>query len=75
MKITDASGSLPRQLFVKSAMRIGRNPVSGGGFVDVWKGNLEGEEVALKVLRVFAGDVANEEIRQVSFSNPKLSPF
>ncbi|TFK55656.1 kinase-like protein [Heliocybe sulcata] len=42
---------LPSILFVRDIEVIGMHPVTGGGWSDVWKGTLRGQEVALKVLR------------------------
>ncbi|TDL20573.1 kinase-like protein [Rickenella mellea] len=43
----------PDSLFVTNAKRIGRNPQSGGGFADVWRGELQGKPIAMKVLRMY----------------------
>ncbi|TDL20654.1 kinase-like protein [Rickenella mellea] len=51
--IVSKTGILPSRLFKCGARRVGRNPVIGGGFADVWRGELKGESVALKVLRIF----------------------
>lgn len=47
-------GILPRSIFMTGISRIGDNPVHGGGFADVWKGELNGKFLALKVLRIFS---------------------
>ncbi|KAJ3995497.1 kinase-like domain-containing protein [Lentinula boryana] len=39
-------------LIIKDVERVGRNPVAGGGFADVWRGIMNGEDVCLKVLRL-----------------------
>ncbi|KAJ4470808.1 kinase-like domain-containing protein [Lentinula aciculospora] len=45
--------ALPLSLLViKDVKRVGRNPVAGGGFADIWRGNMNGEAVCLKVLRL-----------------------
>ncbi|KLO08915.1 kinase-like protein [Schizopora paradoxa] len=52
-KIVNRTGILPKYLFQHEAKRQGRNPIAGGGFADVWLGQLHGKLVALKVLRHF----------------------
>lgn len=47
--------TLPPCLIVRGASRVGLNPVAGGGFADIWKGLLNREFVALKVLRIYGG--------------------
>ncbi len=47
--------TLPPCLVVTGVSRVGTNPVAGGGFADIWKGLLDGEVVALKVLRIYGG--------------------
>lgn len=46
-------GTLPEQLMVRGAERLGDHAVAWGGFADIWKGTLEGELVALKVIRLY----------------------
>ncbi|TDL22512.1 kinase-like protein [Rickenella mellea] len=52
-KLVARTGVLPDHLFLEGVRRIGKNPLIGGGFADVWRGECNGEPVALKVLRVF----------------------
>jgi len=52
-KMVNKTGVLPKYLFQYRVKRIGRNPIAGGGFADVWRGELRGKVVALKVLRHF----------------------
>ncbi|KIK65877.1 hypothetical protein GYMLUDRAFT_158458, partial [Collybiopsis luxurians FD-317 M1] len=45
---------LPSSLIVKDLQRIGQNPISGGGFADIWCGTAgSNQSVCLKVLRLF----------------------
>jgi hypothetical protein len=32
---------------------VGKSPIDGGGYGDIWKGLLSGQEIAVKILRVF----------------------
>jgi hypothetical protein len=45
---------LPPSLFVRHAQRVGSEPVSCGGFADIFKGKLGGRLVALKRIRIHA---------------------
>ena len=45
-------GILPSYLYIHGVQRISRNPVGCGGFADVWIGEMHGQRLALKVLRV-----------------------
>ncbi|TDL22521.1 kinase-like protein [Rickenella mellea] len=66
-KIIAKTGLLPQNLFVKGLSKIGDNPLVGGGFADVWKGEFHGELVALKVLRVFEHGQTDYDALQRSF--------
>lgn len=49
------SSNIPQhKLTVQTVRKLGNHPVGGGGFADVWMGQLEdGAKVAIKVLRIF----------------------
>lgn len=66
-EIVKHSSYLPRYLhvFLEGITRIAANPVGGGGFSDVWKGNLGGEIVALKVLRAYTDDNSRSVLEQI----------
>ncbi|KAK0439169.1 kinase-like domain-containing protein [Armillaria borealis] len=51
--LSKARGIVPSSLFLLDTTREGENPVTGGGFADIWKGRLRDKQVCLKVLRVF----------------------
>ena len=57
-KLSRKSNQLPSSLEVKDGLRkTEKYPVGGGGFADVWKGELKGQgEVAIKALRIFSKD-------------------
>ncbi|TDL17031.1 kinase-like protein [Rickenella mellea] len=56
--IVQEKKTVPPYLFLSQVRRFGTNPVTGGGFADIWKGEWQHKIVALKVLRIFgnAGD-------------------
>ncbi|KAJ3829203.1 kinase-like domain-containing protein [Lentinula raphanica] len=63
--------ALPLSLLViKDVARVGRNPVAGGGFADVWRGTMNGQAVCLKVLRLVTEQ--DEEARTVRFCREAL---
>jgi hypothetical protein len=59
VKLSVASGVLPKDLFIRG-VNIGddRDPWTGGGFADVFRGRYHGVEVAVKRLRVLNEDKA-----------------
>jgi len=61
-------GILPDYLFVSGVLRIGRNPLVGGGCADIWKGKFKGEPVALKVLRIFGDSQNSKKILHVNMT-------
>lgn len=62
-KIVEVTGILPDNLFIQQAKKEGDNPVAGGGFADVWKGEVKGETISLKVIRVFDMTVDLQKVR------------
>lgn len=64
-EVVKHSSYLPRYLFLEGITRVGTNPIGGGGFSDVWKGDLGGEIVALKVLRAYIDDNSRSALEQI----------
>ncbi|TDL23535.1 kinase-like protein [Rickenella mellea] len=56
-KIVRTRDILPHYLFIHGVQKVGKNAIRGGGFADVWRGELEGNPVALKVLRIFGPEM------------------
>ena len=52
MKLSRASGLYPECLVLKGVHMEG-HPVAGGGYGDVYKGLLQGKQIAVKVLRIY----------------------
>ena len=50
---------------VGNVERIGKDPIAGGGFADVWRGYHSDREVALKVIRVYGQTESGEQILRV----------
>ncbi|KAH8798545.1 kinase-like domain-containing protein, partial [Flagelloscypha sp. PMI_526] len=77
---------LPSSFFVTDIERKGENPIAGGGFADVYRGKWHGQEVCLKVLRVYLGaeghnkdsavsDFFKEAIVWQRLNHPNIMPF
>ncbi|KAK7032035.1 hypothetical protein VNI00_013403 [Paramarasmius palmivorus] len=61
-KIVKKLHILPPTLFIDDVTRQGQYALSGGGFSDIWKGTMQGNEVCLKVLRMHTlGDSFNRQ--------------
>ncbi|KAK7680538.1 hypothetical protein QCA50_016319 [Cerrena zonata] len=60
VKLAQESGELPEFLFVKTD-DVTRDAINGGGCADVYQGNLEGSNVALKRLRFFVNMTDDEK--------------
>ena len=52
VRLSQSSGLYPECL-VLDGINLRGNPVAGGGFGDVWKGDLVGQMIAIKVLKVY----------------------
>ena len=52
IRLSRASGLYPECL-VLQGINIEGDAVAGGGFGDVYKGHLQGQEIAIKILRVY----------------------
>ncbi|TDL20548.1 kinase-like protein [Rickenella mellea] len=66
------TGILPRGLTITNARRVDKDPISGGGFADVWRGELWGKPVAMKVLRIFQGGKNDVETVRRKFCEEAL---
>ncbi|TDL21254.1 kinase-like protein [Rickenella mellea] len=83
-KVVKTRRILPSYLFLSGVKRSGAYAVTGGGFADVWRGELEGKPVALKVVRVFELNNKATEMHQNfceeammwrQFRHPNILPF
>ncbi len=52
-RLVTKEGILPDQLLLHGVEKLGEHAVAWGGFADIWKGTVNGELVALKVLRLY----------------------
>ncbi|KAJ7592096.1 kinase-like domain-containing protein [Mycena floridula] len=75
----------PPSFFIRDIAIEGNRPLSGGGFADVYRGSLKGEQVCLKVLRSFiqtmemreklSKDFCQEALVWKQLDHPNLLPF
>lgn len=63
-KMCGHRGLLPRSVKVSLSYDRTDNPLTAGGYADVWKGDYQGCEVAIKVLRVCQKSDINEITRR-----------
>lgn len=52
-RLSRQTGAYPTCYALKGIEILGQRPFAAGGFSDIWKGDLEGEIVCLKVLKAF----------------------
>jgi len=55
-------------LFVDRAQRTDKMPIAGGGSSDIYRGELDGQRVALKVLRAFNLEEATRKVHNTRSS-------
>jgi hypothetical protein len=64
-KISRQTGVLPSSIILQGVKRSGTQPVSCGGFADIYRGWYLRQEVAMKVLRVFVTEENRKKIYRV----------
>jgi len=82
IKLSRASGLYP-ECFVLKAIKIDRVPVTYGGFADIYKGDLLGQEIGIKQLKVYQKSDMDELFKALSteavtwrqLSHPNVLPF
>jgi len=58
IKLTRSSSCYPECVVMRDVVKNGDTPVARGGFGDVWKGVLQGHDIAIKEIRVNATDLS-----------------
>jgi len=59
LRLSSKSGIYPKILVQESVTIEGSNPLTAGQFGDVWQGLFQGQQVAIKILRLYGmSDVA-----------------
>ncbi|KAJ7623223.1 kinase-like domain-containing protein [Roridomyces roridus] len=64
VKLSKASDTLPSSLFIQGVSRIDKDATFCGSFGDIYRSSYQGQDVALKRIRVFQRDSARHKIRQ-----------
>jgi hypothetical protein len=67
VKLSEASDTLPSSLFIQGVSRLDSEATFGGTFGDIYRASYQGQDVALKRIRVFQRDSGRHKIRQVGF--------
>ncbi|KAF7370567.1 hypothetical protein MSAN_00689100 [Mycena sanguinolenta] len=84
VKLSEASDTLPTSLFIKGVSNLDKEATFGGTFGDIYRASYQGEDVALKRIRVFQRDSGRHMIRQrfcreallwQRLQNPYVLPF
>jgi hypothetical protein len=68
-KIARQTGVFPSSFVLQGVRKSIEHPVSAGGFADLYLGWYSGQEVALKVLRVFVTEENWKKKNQVCHTN------
>jgi len=71
-KICGSHGILPKSLGVQAVYDPTKDSLYYGGFGSVWKGVSDGQEVAVKVIRLYQSK-DQEKVRRVGGRQPSLS--
>ena len=53
VKLSKNSGLYPECLILRGVQKLGQDAVAGGSFGDIWKGDVGGHMIAIKVMRIF----------------------
>lgn len=53
VRLSTVSGLYPECLVLKGLQKVGQDPIAAGQFGEVWKGIIRGQDVAIKVLKVY----------------------
>ncbi|TDL15485.1 kinase-like protein [Rickenella mellea] len=83
VRLAKTSRSYPDCITLTEIERSGINPVAGGGFADVWKGEFDKRTVALKAFRIYGKSVQERALKDFSheavmwrqLKHPNILPF
>ena len=68
LRLARKSGIYPKNLVQNSVTFQGSNPLTAGRFGDVWKGTFQGQDVAIKILRLYTVKSDASQHVKVGFS-------
>ncbi|TDL17541.1 kinase-like protein [Rickenella mellea] len=82
-RLAKSTACYPDSLILGSVCRIGKDPMAGGGFADVWKGRFGEKTVALKAFRIFQkkpqekafNALSHEAVIWRQLKHPNILPF
>lgn len=74
-RLSRESGSFPECLFLKDIKMLGRDPVAAGQFGEVWKGQVCGQEISIKVLKIYVKSDVEQFLKVRRSSSKKLSSY
>lgn len=69
LRLSSKSGIYPKIVVQDSVIIEGSNPSTAGQFGDVWKGTFQGQQVAVKILRLYGMSDVSQHVK-VGFSTP-----
>lgn len=72
-KVCSRHGLLPRSVQIPLCYNPLDTPLYHGGYADVWKGEYQGRDVAVKVLKVYSTDDI-DKVKQVGYQHNYSSP-
>ncbi|KAL0056869.1 Rho guanine nucleotide exchange factor [Marasmius tenuissimus] len=83
LRLSTKSGLCPKCLTINNVKKLGTEPLAGGGFGDVWKGEIEDQTVCLKLARVFTHSDIQKVVKEYmqealvwqQLDHPNLLPF
>ncbi|KAJ7224227.1 kinase-like domain-containing protein, partial [Mycena pura] len=64
VKLSEVSDTLPASLFICGVLRLDKEAMFGGTFGDIYRASYQGQDVALKRIRVFQRDQTRHKIRK-----------
>ncbi|KAG6824397.1 hypothetical protein H0H92_006974 [Tricholoma furcatifolium] len=65
-RISIRSGLYPTSYELKDVVQVSQHPVNSGGFADIYKGNLQGQAVCLKTIRLYEDSEIKSLLKQMS---------
>jgi len=63
LRLSSKSGIYPKTLVQNSVTVEGSNPLTAGQFGDVWTGTFQGNQVAIKILRLYVTSDVSQHVK------------
>ncbi|KAF9555647.1 kinase-like protein [Agrocybe pediades] len=78
LRLSESSGLHPR-CFTLKCVKLGETMEAAGAFGDIWKGELQGQQVCLKIIRTYKDNWLKAFLREAilwgQISHPNILPF